>query len=223
MSDWGNIIIDGIFSEGSNFIKIIINRIKYRKLREELQKELEEEFLKKYQGEAYYNDLDSFLYTNKIIKGLLRNCYETSPWNYTYSSQFIVYYATLFIQKYPKHKFRKGEIEVILKKFFNIIFKNLNRYNDNDTIRIIINNTKEIFGSLQNDVQKLDSQFHVFQDSVDNKLNTIIEKISVFNPNFDSQEFSDQLICYYKLLQNNCLLENEYFERSIYVKKDELT
>lgn len=149
-------------------LKIILLRIKTRKLFKEIETNLQQILLSKYQNELYYNDLDGFLYRNRIFKKLIENNYSSQMHEFASSTELIDSYIANFMQEFPKHTKYQLSIKQVLKLLFEIVFNALNKVPDDETTRIVTNTLKECIGELSIKIRELDD--HVLELQRDSKI-----------------------------------------------------
>ena len=202
------IIIDLLLGDGKDLYKGLAGKLKLFRLKRRLKQNLFEEVLKKYSNCEFYNDLDSYLSTNNVIRDILSNCVSDSIHEYKSRSQIISYYEKLFIDQYPNYTIYENEISSLIQHCFNAIFMALNDTKSDNNVRIICNIAKELAGEIS-------SQLYEISENI-SELNSKLDKI-VNNTNSPM----DAKICLKRYLE--CLarlfidkIESNYFQRNIY-------
>ena len=99
----------------------IKGRVRLIQLKRKLKRNIFREILKKYGNKVFYNDLDHFLTDNDVICNIIRNCTDTSVFDYQSKGQTIIYYLQLFIERHPKYSRYRNEIYSLIEKYFEVI------------------------------------------------------------------------------------------------------
>ena len=219
LSEKGQKIVDWLVPEIFSFILGISKdaftgwrgRIKLKKIKKRLRKEISEKILKKYGNEIFYNDLDSFLSQNNIILKVIENCTDTSVSQYRSNSAIVTFYIKQFEERYPKYTICHLEIINMLQQCFDIIFNALNQIED-EKIRAVCNVVKEVAGELSFQIQELISEIKV----ISKKMDLII---SAEQP--EQNEFSYR--SYFEFIARSYpqYSISKYIQREIYQKEDD--
>ena len=90
-------IIDLIIDLNKEAFSNLKGKLQIFLIKQKLKNQIFNEILKKYGNTVFYNDLDHFLTENDVICNIIRNCYDTSIFQYKSQSQIVVYYVQLFI------------------------------------------------------------------------------------------------------------------------------
>jgi len=133
---WG--LIDTAFG---NIITGTFEKIKLKYLSEKIHELVQEEFLKKYETEDFFNSLDAFIDNNKIFGNFIKGSYNTTFKNYETSSKCSKRLCNNFLGNNPKFKKQKKSIENCIKDLLDIIFNTLNNITISNETRTIVNNT----------------------------------------------------------------------------------
>lgn len=218
LSEKGQKIVDWLVPEIFSFILGISKdaftgwrgRIKLKKLKYRLKKEIFEKILKKYGNEIFYNDLDSFLSQNNIIRKVIENCTDTSVSQYRSNSAIVTFYIKQFEERYPKYKRYHLEIVNMLQQCFAIIFNTLNQIED-EKVRIVCNVIKEVSGELSFQLEAMDSGIK----EINKKLDFLVN-----NNQSEKIEFSYRSYFEYIARSYPQYPASEYIQREIYLRED---
>lgn len=214
-------VLNIFVNNGKNVFSKFLLKLKYWKLKKILKDKLQKLILSKYGSELFFNDLDSFLCKKNIFMDLLSNCDMTRLNEYKSSNQFIQYYAQLFIEENPEYIKYISDVHSVISTCFEIVFNTLNDFKDDDTARKIINNNKELFGNLSQQVEESNLQIlselskvkKILSISHDPK-SSETEAISI------SQEMIDKYMKSLIKEFDNIREENNYIKRTIYYGDD---
>ena len=152
------IIVDLLLGIGKDLYKGLAGKIRLFRLKRRLRKNLINEVFNKYGKCVFYNDLDSYLSRNNVIRDILSNCLSDSLHEYKSRSQIISYYEKLFIEQYPKYIIYEKEISLLIHNCFNAIFTALNSTNSDENARVICNITKELAGEISSQLNAIESK-----------------------------------------------------------------
>lgn len=155
--------------------KNIISKWQMRRKISVISKDLKKSILDNFQNEIYFNDLDKFLYINKIISGFIVNCTSTEVHKYKNIDSFIEEYTNRFINQNPHHFAYKNVIVSTLQRIFLLTFNKLNEVKD-ENIRAVINNLKEYAITLENNISSIETKI----DSIGIKSDENTKKIISF-------------------------------------------
>ncbi len=179
-------------------------------IKQKLKKQIFNEILKKYGNTVFYIDLDHFLTENDVICNIIRNCYDTSIFQYKSQSQTVVYYVQLFIEQHPKHSRYHYEVRNILQKYFGVIYITLNKSNNNET-RVICNIVKELAQGLSSELQEIQRAVN----QINKKVDRLVSDSESLPAEFFLEDYRKHLLCLYPLYP-----VDEYLERKIYPKNE---
>ncbi len=198
---------------GTGGLKGLWMRFKLSRIKRRLVKNLSSEILKKYGSRVFYNDLDSFLYVNKVITNLLTNCESTPHNEYRSKSLIVSYYIQMFIDKYPSHR---TEIDSLIKSCFDIVYITLNDVSGDENARVICNLAKELAGELSFNLNEIKCEVA----GMNQKIETLLQQ--------NSKELSEPTILLEQYLdaQTRLYLDmkgTNFIPRALYYKNDDDT
>lgn len=203
-------IIDLIIDLNKEAFSSLKGKLQIVLIKQKLKNQIFNEILKKYGNTVFYNDLDHFLTENDVICNIIRNCYDTSIFQYKSQSKTVIYYVQLFIEQHPKYRRYHYEVRNILQKYFEIIYFALNKSNNNE-IRIICNVTKELSQELSFELQKIQRTV----DKIERKVDGLVNTSESLSNKFFLEDYRKHLLCLYPLYPTD-----EYLERKIYPKNE---
>ena len=135
----------------------LTGKIKLCCIKRKLKKGISNEILLMYGNKTFYNDWDHFLVEHDVICNIINNCCDEPVFNYKSKSQTINYYMHLFVENYPQHSSHYYEISVILQRYFEAIYRALNK-SDNAETRVVCNAVKELAQGLSYELQDIKSK-----------------------------------------------------------------
>lgn len=203
-------IIDLLVERCKDAFSGLKGKIKLHCIKKNLENEVFNEILSAHGDKVFYNDLDRFLVDNDVICNIIRNCCDTSVFHYKSNSQTINYYVHLFAELYPQYSQYHYEICVLLQKYFEVIYRTLNKSDNNET-RIICNIVKELSHELFCELQDIKSTV----EQIDRKVDVLVGKQELTSAKLSFDEYRKYLLCLYPLYP-----ANEYLERKIYSKDE---
>lgn len=203
-------IIDLLVERCKDAFSGLKGKIKLHCIKKNLENEVFNEILSAHGDKVFYNDLDRLLVDNDVICNIIRNCCDTSVFHYKSNSQTINYYVHLFAELYPQYSQYHYEICVLLQKYFEVIYRTLNK-SDNDETRIICNIVKELSHELFCELQDIKSTV----EQIDRKIDVLVGKQELTSAKLSFDEYRKYLLCLYPLYP-----ANEYLERKIYSKDE---
>ena len=186
-------------------------KIKLCCIKRKLKKEISNEILLMYGNETFYNDWDHFLVEHDVICNIIHNCCDESVFNYKSKSQTINYYMHLFVENYPQHSSHYYEISVILQRYFEAIYRALNK-SDNAETRVVCNAVKELAQGLSYELQDIKIKL----EQIDGKVDTLVGRQNHTSTRFLFDEYRKYLLCLYPQYS-----ADEYLERKIYSKDEQ--
>ncbi|MDF2819891.1 MAG: mbar [Clostridiales bacterium] len=145
-------------------------KIKLFHIKKKLKKKLFCVVLNIYGDKLFYNELDYFLSTNKVIHNVIINCESVPIHQYRSRSQMIQYYVQLFSEKHPNYVHYKSEIYSILQRCFELIFNTLNDMSTDENIRVISNIAKELAGELSIEMKEIKGELSLINNKIDTLL-----------------------------------------------------
>lgn len=116
-----------LIEELGNYFRGIFGKIRLKWFTKRLKNEIEYSVLKQYGNEIYYLDFDQFLIEQDVLNKIIKNFLNQDILQSKTINQSVDFYINLFIEKYPKYKLYNSEIKQILQKYFEIIFRQLNK------------------------------------------------------------------------------------------------
>ena len=203
-------LTDLIIELGKGAFSGIKGKIKIYFIKKKLKENIFNEILKKYGDKCFYNDLDHFLTNNDVICSIIRNCYDISFSEYKSKSQMITYYVQLYIEQHPEYRKYHYEVKNIIQKYFDIIYRSLNKSN-NDDIRIVSNIAKELSAELSSELQDIKLMLGTIDKKLDGRSDgseTVVDIIFI-------DDYRKHLLCLYPTYS-----ANQYIERKIYPKDE---
>lgn len=228
MENWiATEVIGFLISICKNRIEQLSLRIRYGKLKRTIAKSITDSILKKYGNECFYDDLDRFLLKKKALRNLLSTCYYTPLGEYRSSEVFMRTLSDEFIQNNYKFITYKSTIEILIFSVFKIVFDSLNSYTNDETIRIVLNNTKELVGNLQENIQDL-SRIIERNFSEQRQEHQVTHELlrSILNTSngiINDQELEIGIAQYYKSISRYFLPAGKYINRQVSQCKERLS
>lgn len=203
VSEMLSIIVDS----GKTSFKGFRGKIRLHNIKKKLKKNLFSEILNKYGEEVFYNDLDIFLSTNKVIYNIIKNCENSSIPKYKPKSEMINYYIQLFLEKHLEYKRYTVDIKSLINNCFDVIYNTLNASND-ENVRIIANISKELAGELSNELKDVK---HYLKENAE-KIDELSKKINIKNTE------KIEINKYYEYLSRIYIktTSSNFIERSLY-------
>ena len=110
-----------------NYFNGLIGKIKLRFVLKRLKNEVEVLILKQYEDREYYLDFDRFLIEQNVLEKIIKNFLNQDVLQSKTINQSVDFYMNLFVEKYPKYKLYNIELKHIIQKYFEIIFRQLNK------------------------------------------------------------------------------------------------
>lgn len=220
-------VIGFLLSICKNRIEQLYLKVRYGKLKRTIAKSITVSILEKYGNECFYDDLDRFLSKKKILQNLLSTCYYTTLGEYKSSNVFVRSLSDEFIQKNYKFLAYKSTIEILIFTIFKIVFESLNSYNNDESIRIVLNNTKELFGNIQESIHSLSSniersfneQRHDHQEIFELLQSILKASSGVIN----NQELEIGIAQYYTSVGRYFLPAGDYIDRQVAQSETQLS
>lgn len=203
-------LTDLIIELGKGAFSGIKGKIKIYFIKKKLKENIFNEILKKYGDMCFYNDLDHFLTNNDVICSIIRNCYDTSISEYKSKSQMITYYVQLYVEQHPEYRRYHYEVKNIIQKYFDIIYRSLNKSN-NDDIRIVGNIAKELSAELSSELQDI----KLMIGTLDKKIDGISNVSETGEDIIFIDDYRTHLLCLYPTYP-----ADQYIERKIYPRDE---
>lgn len=205
----------------TSFVEKIKKTYKLRKTKRELKKSIEQNILRVYGAEVYYHDFDSFLEGKKFILRILNDLYETKMGEYKAVNVYTKILVEEFIQEHPKYVIYRSTFENIIYTIFKCVFDSLNKCDD-EIARVIVNNTKELIGELESQIQYITTQNEMLQMEHEKIYNVLLElrNASIGAFSMDSEKIKIGIELYKKSLQSLFYDKTRYIKRVLAGKDD---
>lgn len=197
-----------------SFIDKIKMRCKLHKVKKELKISIKKNILNVYGKEAFYHDFDSFLEREKFISRILKDLYKTQMGEYKAVDYYVKFLTEEFMQEFPQYRIYKSTFEKIIYLIFKNVFDSLNKCED-ENVRIINNNTKELIGELESHIEIVTEQIKNIQSNQDKVLKEIRELKNGLTYNFsmDNEQIKTCIEVYKQSLETIFFNKKEYIER----------
>lgn len=211
VSEIGSILVD----IGKDSFKSLWGKIKLSRIKKNLKKKLFCEVLNKYGNRLFYNELDTFLSSNKVIHNVIINCESTPINQYKSRSQIVHYYVQLFVERYPNYTRYQSEIYSIIQRCFEVIYNTLNDMSSDENVRIIGNIAKELAGELSIELKEIKDELF----DVNNKIDTLLIQSKNESDDVNSISFEQ----YFEYLARLYLKKknSSFIPRNLYYKAEE--
>ena len=190
-----------LVEELGNYFKGFIGKLKLICITRRLKSEVEELILRQYGDKIYYLDFDRFLIEQDVLSNIIKNFINQDILQYRTISQSVDFYLNLFIERYPKYKLYNSDLKRILKKYFEIIFRQLNEIKTPES-QILCRTIREISDSI-------DRQLQYLTNVVDDN-NAMLNQIA--NGNFRIRSYIETLLA----TPDYSFEQSDYFERYLF-------
>ncbi|MCB5158933.1 hypothetical protein LGW77_02565 [Streptococcus mutans] len=192
-----NLLVEelGIYFNG------VIGKIKLRFVTKRLKNEVEVLILKQYGDRIYYLEFDRFLIEQNVLEKIIKNFLNQDVLQSKTINQSVDFYINLFTEKYPKYKLYNSDLKQIIKKYFEIIFKQLNKIRTPES-QVLCRTIKEIVDGIERQLQYL-------TDIVDDN-NALLKQI--VNGNFRTRSYIETLLT----ISGDSFVQSNYFERYLF-------
>lgn len=208
VSEIGSILVD----IGKDSFKGYWGKIKLFRIKKKLKKKLFHEVLDKYGKRLFYNELDTFLSTNKVIHNVIINCESAPIHQYKSRSQMIHYYVQLFAERYPNYTRYQSEIYSIIQRCFDVIYNTLNDMSSDENVRIIGNIAKELAGELSIELKEIRGELF----DINNKIDTLLVQSESESNDVNNTSLEQYFEClarlYLEKKNSNFIPRNLYFK-----------
>jgi NACHT domain len=184
-----------------NYFRGVLGKLRLRFFTKKLKNEVEVSILEKYGDRIYYLDFDRFLIEQDVLSNIIKNFINQDILQYRTISQSVDFYLNLFIERYPKYKLYNSDLKRILKKYFEIIFRQLNEIKTPES-QILCRTIREISDSI-------DRQLQYLTNVVDDN-NAMLNKIA--NGNFRIRSYIETLLA----TSDYSFEQSDYFERYLF-------
>ncbi len=197
---------------GKDSFKGCWGKFKLFRIKKKLKKNLFNEVLDKYGNRVFYNELDIFLSTNKVITNVIINCESMTLHQYKSRSQIIHYYVQFFGEKYPNYICHESEIYSIIQRCFDVIYNTLNDISSNENVRKIANIARELAGELSFELKEIKGEL----SGINSKMDTLLvrsENESDDASNISFEQYFEYLArLYFENKNSNVIKRNLYFK-----------
>jgi len=184
-----------------NYFNGLIGKIKLRFVIKRLKNEVEVLILKQYGDREYYLDFDRFLIEQNVLEKIIKNFLNQDVLQSKTINQSVDFYMNLFVEKYPKYKLYNIELKKIIQKYFEIIFKQLNKISTSES-QVLCRTIKEIVDGIERRLQYL-------TDIVDDN-NSLLKQI--VSGNFRTRSYIETLLT----TSGDSFVQSDYFERYLF-------
>ena len=161
----------------------LIDRIKVTRICNKLTEELSERFLRTFESEVYFNDLDKFLSTNETIYKIIDNCYDTGI-NTKSKEKLIDDEIKHFLRDYPSCSIYRSSILDAFNMFYDISFESFN-----STATDIRSATRIITEKMENN----DDKTHAYLENITNQLEKLTQSHTIVEVKSESINSSVEL------------------------------
>ena len=190
-----------LMEELGDYFRGFLGKIKLKFFIKRLKNEVEISILKQYGDRIYYLDFDRFLIEQNVLVKIIKNFLNQDTLQSKTINQSVDYYLNLFTEKYPKYKLHNSDLKQILQKYFEIIFKQLNKIKTPESqalCRII----REI-------IDDIDRRLKYLSAIVDDN-NAMLKQ--VVNGNFRIRSYIKTLLA----TSGESFVQFDYFERCLF-------
>ena len=184
-----------------NYFNGLIGKIKLRFVIKRLKNEVEVLILKQYGDREYYLDFDRFLIEQNVLEKIIKNFLNQDVLQSKTINQSVDFYMNLFVEKYPKYKLYNIELKHIIQKYFEIIFKQLNKISTSES-QVLCRTIKEIVDGIERQLQYL-------TDIVDDN-NSLLKQI--VSGNFRTRSYIEIILT----TSGDSFVQSDYFERYLF-------
>ena len=184
-----------------NYFNGLIGKIKLRFVIKRLKNEVEALILNQYGDREYYLDFDRFLIEQNVLEKIIKNFLNQDVLQSKTINQSVDFYMNLFVEKYPKYKLYNIELKKIIQKYFEIIFKQLNKISTSES-QVLCRTIKEIVDGIERQLQYL-------TDIVDDN-NSLLKQI--VSGNFRTRSYIETLLT----TSGDSFVQSDYFERYLF-------
>ena len=161
----------------------LIDRIKVTAICNKLAEELSKRFLRTFENEIYFHDLDKFLSTSKTIYKIIDNCYDTGI-NTKSKEKLIDDEIKHFLKDYPSCSIYRSSILDAFNMFYEISFESFN-----STATDIRSATRIITEKIENNNDKT----HAYLENITNQLQKLTPSHTIVEVKSESINSSVEL------------------------------
>ncbi|CYU15029.1 hypothetical protein HO621_05780 [Streptococcus suis] len=184
-----------------NYFRGIFGKMQLKWFTKRLKNDIEYSVLKQYGNEIYYLDFDQFLIEQDVLNKIIINFLNQDILQSKTINQSVDFYINLFIEKYPKYKLYNSKIKQILQKYFEIIFRQLNKIGTPES-QALCRTIREIIDGIDRQLQ------HITAIVDDN--NAMLKQ--VVDGNFRIRSYIETLLT----TLGDSFEQSNYFERSLF-------
>lgn len=184
-----------------NYFRGIFGKMRLKWFTKRLKNDIEYSVLKQYGNEIYYLDFDQFLIEQDVLNKIIINFLNQDILQSKTINQSVDFYINLFIEKYPKYKLYNSKIKQILQKYFEIIFRQLNKIGTPES-QALCRTIREIIDGIDRQLQ------HITAIVDDN--NAMLKQ--VVDGNFRIRSYIETLLT----TLGDSFEQSNYFERSLF-------
>ncbi|WP_105142939.1 NACHT domain-containing protein [Streptococcus suis] len=190
-----------LIEELGNYFRGIFGKIRLKRFAKRLKSEIEYSVLKQYGNEIYYLDFDQFLIEQDVLNKIIKNFLNQDILQSKTINQSVDFYINLFIEKYPKYKLYNSKIKQILQKYFEIIFRQLNKIGTPES-QALCRTIREIIDGIDRQLQHITS---IVDDN-----NAMLKQVVAGN--FRIRSYIETLLT----TLGDSFDQSNYFERSLF-------
>lgn len=184
-----------------NYFRGIFGKMRLKCFTKRLKNEIEYSVLQQYGNEIYYLDFDQFLIEQDVLNKIIKNFLNQDILQSKTINQSVDFYINLFIEKYPKYKLYNSKIKQILQKYFEIIFRQLNKIGTPES-QALCRTIREIIDGIDRQLQHITS---IVDDN-----NAMLKQ--VVDGNFRIRSYIETLLT----TLGDSFDQSNYFERSLF-------
>lgn len=190
-----------LIEELGNYFRGIFGKMRLKCFTKRLKNEIEYSVLQQYGNEIYYLDFDQFLIEQDVLNKIIKNFLNQDILQSKTINQSVDFYIKLFIEKYPKYKLYNSKIKQILQKYFEIIFRQLNKIGTPES-QALCRTIREIIDGIDRQLQHITS---IVDDN-----NAMLKQ--VVDGNFRIRSYIETLLT----TLGDSFDQSNYFERSLF-------
>ena len=185
-----------LIEELGNYFRGVLGKLRLKLFSKKLKNEVEVSILEKYGDRIYYLDFDRFLIEQNVLEKIIKNFLNQDVLQSKTINQSVDFYMNLFVEKYPKYKLKH-----IIQKYFEIIFRQLNKIGTPES-QALCRTIREI-------IEGIDRQLQHITAIVDDN-NAMLKQ--VVNGNFRIRSYIETLL----ETLGDSFDQSNYFERSLF-------
>ena len=190
-----------LIEELGNYFRGVLGKLRLKLFSKKLKSEVEVSILEKYGDRIYYLDFDRFLIEQNVLEKIIKNFLNQDVLQSKTINQSVDFYMNLFVEKYPKYKLYNIELKHIIQKYFEIIFRQLNKIGTPES-QALCRTIREI-------IEGIDRQLQHITAIVDDN-NAMLKQ--VVNGNFRIRSYIETLL----ETLGDSFDQSNYFERSLF-------